>query len=368
MPNTVLEWDKGVKAINMRAVKVLKRDAEKARKRLFEQGLLDFDYEAVSDKSHVYFPLKKSVPSAVKEISGKERILKEGIVGIVEKRLPRNEHKRQLKSALDSELSEEEALLVNRSYDIIGNIAILDLPPGLKMREKKIAQTLMALNKNIRTVLNKSGIHSGEFRTQRLRYIAGEKTKETLYKENNAQLLLDVEKVYFSPRLSTERKRIAGLVRPGERVLVMFSGCGPYPMVISKNTLAKEVVGIEKNRVAHEYALKNAKLNKAGNVRLYCGDVRKIVPKLRQKFDRILMPLPKDADSFLDVALRASKKGTIIHLYLFLDKEELDDSGGRKKLGQLAARYRKRLAFLGMVRCGQYSPSTFRACLDFQIL
>lgn len=345
----------------MRAVKVKTKDAEKARKWLFERGMLDFDYEVGSDKKHIYFPLRKSV-TLDRKIPIKE------IEGIVEKNLSRNEHKRQLKAALGSELSEDETALINRSYDIIGNIAILDLPPELKRKEKKIAKTLMALNKNIKTVLNKSGIHTGEFRTQKLRYVAGEKTKETVYKENNVSLLLDVEGVYFSPRLSTERKRVAGLVGPGERVLVMFSGCGPYPMVISKNTKAKEIFGVEKNRIAHVYGLKNIKLNKASNVSLLCGDVRKIVPKLKQKFDRILMPLPKDADTFLDIALKAAKKGTIIHLYLFIDKDSLDERAGKEMVTKLGVAHKKKLRFLKIVKCGQYSPSTFRACLEFRIL
>ena len=347
----------------MKAAKVARKNAEKARKRLFEMGLLDFDYEVGADKSHVYFPLRRGA------VLGPVPKIKE-IVGVVEKNLPRNEHKRQLKTALDGELSDSEMALINRSYDTIGNIAILDLPNELKKKEKKIGQTLMALNKNIRTVLNKSGIHTGEFRTQKLRYLAGEKTKETIYRENNVALSLDVERVYFSPRLSTERKRVMGLVRPGERVLVMFSGCGPYPMVISKNTLAKEIIGIEKNRVAHEYGLRNIKLNKASNVGLFCGDVRAVVPKLKQKvkFDRIIMPLPKDAETFLDVALGAAKKGTIIHLYLFLDRENLSDEAARMLVQKFGKQYKKRLSFVSLTRCGQYSPNTFRACLDFRIL
>jgi hypothetical protein len=36
--------------------------------------------------------------------------------------------------------------------------------------------------------------------------------------------------------LSTERKRISELVKPGEKVLVMFSGAAPYVCVIAKKT------------------------------------------------------------------------------------------------------------------------------------
>ena len=41
-------------------------------------------------------------------------------------------------------------------------------------------------------------------------------------------------------------------------------------------------------------------------------------------YDRIVMPLPKGAELFLDMAFLASKKGTIIHYYDFLHEDELD--------------------------------------------
>ncbi len=345
----------------MKAVKVKKANAEKAKRLMIEEGIMDLDFSPESEADFVYFPLRKNFANQIP-------LLKKRGLEVTDKRLEKSGSKKQLKPALEGELSKKEMDAMNRSYDVIGSIAILEIPKELKGREKTIAKALLMLNKSVKTVLRKSDIHKGEFRTQKLSYVAGKRTKETVHKENGCLMMLDVERVYFSPRLATERKRVAGLVTPGERVLVMFSGCGPYPLVISKNTLAKEIVGIEKNRVAHEYALKNIMLNKTGNVRLFCGDVRKEVPKLKERFGRIIMPLPKDADNFLDTAFLASRKGTIVQLYLFIDKEELEADGGRARVGLLSARYGRRLKYIGLVRCGQYSPSTFRACLEFQIL
>ena len=234
----------------------------------------------------------------------------------------------RLREALKDKLNEKELSILKTGFDTIGSIAIIEIPPELVKKEKAIANELIGIHKNIVTVAKKVGIHSGEFRLQKLKVIAGKKTKETEYKENNVRLLLNVEKVYFSPRLSTERKRIMEKVKPGETVLVMFSGCGPYVCVIAKNTKAKEVYGVEINPIAHEYAEKNLLLNKIRNARLFLGDVRKIIPKLKKKFDRILMPLPKGAENFLDVALRAGKKGTIIHFY---DFEHENDIPGKRR-------------------------------------
>ena len=86
------------------------------------------------------------------------------------------------------------------SYDIIGDIAIV------KIKDKKIANSISKKNKNVKTVLYKSDIHKGKYRTQKLEYLAGEKKKkETVYKENNVIIKLNVEKVYFSPRLANEK-------------------------------------------------------------------------------------------------------------------------------------------------------------------
>ena len=368
----------------MKAAKVARKEAEKLRRFLMKAELIDFDYEAEADTNFVYFPLK-----AGRIHKASQKKLENRFVS-VERKFKKNVMRGELKEALSSELSGKELALLNRSYDVVGSIAILDIPSELKGRERVIAKTLLRLKNNIRTVLNKSGIHKGEFRTQKLAYILGERTKETIHKENDALIKLDVEKVYFSPRLSTERKRIAGLVRPGENVLVMFSGCGPYPLVIAKNTRAGRIMGIEKNKVAHEYALKNLELNKIRNVDFVLGDVREIVPRLRERFDmsemhsisehaqkhasgfspavfdRIIMPLPKEADTFLDTSFKVAKRGTVIHLYLFLEKDGFE--AGKTKVREIARENNVRIKFLGLTKCGQYSPTTFRCCIDFVVL
>ncbi len=186
-----------------------------------------------------------------------------------------------LKQILKGKLTKDELKLVPSSFDVVGSILIFsDFPKELEKKEKIIANTLINELKNVKTVCKKTKKYSGKYRTPKLKIIAGEKTKETLYKENNVTLKLDVEKVYFSSRLSNERLRISKLVKPNEEILVMFSGCAPYPCVIAKNTKANSIIGIEINHIAHKYALENIKINKITNVSLYCGNVNNIVPKL----------------------------------------------------------------------------------------
>ena len=271
-----------------------------------------------------------------------------------------------LKDALKGKLTAKQLSVLVRSFDSIGGIAIIEIPKELEKKQKLIAETLLNLHKNIKTVAKKEGIHKGVFRTQKLKIIAGERTKESEYKENNVRLKLNAEKVYFSPRLGTERKRVMEQVKKGEKVLIMFSGCAPYVCVIAKNTKAKEVVGIEINPAAHKYAEENIRLNKLSNVRLYKGDVRKVIPKLREKFDRIAMPLPKGGENFIGVALKAAKKGGLVHFYDFLHEDCFGLA--REKIKAACKKAKKKCKILRTVRCGQFGPRIYRICVDFRVL
>ncbi len=270
------------------------------------------------------------------------------------------------KQLLKNKLTEKQLGLLPSSYDIVGSILIFsDFPSQLIKKEKTIANALLELHKNIKTVCKKTKKYSGKYRLPKLKIIAGEKTKETTYKENNVTLRLDVEKVYFSSRLSSERKRIYQMVKPKESVLVMFSGCGPYPIIISKNSRPKEIYGIEINPTAHKYAEENVKLNKIENIRLFKGDVNKVLTKINKKFDRILMPLPKGAESFLPLALTKIKKNGIIHFYDFLAEDEL--SKAKEKINKACKTTKKKCRILKIVKCGQFSPRKYRVCADIKI-
>jgi len=271
-----------------------------------------------------------------------------------------------LRDILSKKLTKKELSSLKTSYDVVGDIAILEIPPGLRKKEKIIGETVLKLHKNIKVVCKKAGIHSGRFRLQKLKIIAGDKRKETIYRENNVQLKLNPEEVYFSVRLSNERKRIAKLIRKKELVLVMFSGIAPYPIVIARNSKAAQIYGVELNKKAHSYALENLKLNKVNNVFLFQGDVRRIVPKLYKVFDRIVMPLPKGADTYLDVALKVARKGTMIHLYDFLQEKEI--SGKRDKIREICKINTKQIKIINTEKCGQYSPYTYRVCFDIRVM
>lgn len=275
--------------------------------------------------------------------------------------------KQNLKYYLKDKLSKKELELVPSSFDMVGDIMIFsEFPKELVKKEKLIGNIILQNYHHVKTILKKTKKYSGKFRTPKLKVIAGEKRKETVCRENSVLIKLDVEKVYFSARMSSERKRIAEQIKPNESILVMFSGCGVYPLVIAKNTNCKEVYGIEINPIAHKYALENITINKLENkIKLFVGDVRKAMPKIKKKFDRILMPLPKSGEGFLDLSLKYIKKGGVIHFYDFLHEEEFFKAGEKiKKACQIS---RKKYKILRTVKCGQYSPRFYRVCVDFSV-
>ena len=270
----------------------------------------------------------------------------------------------RLKELLKSKLTKKQFEKLPNAYDIIGDIIIINIDPVLRSREKLIAESLLETHPNIKVICKKQDIHKGKYRTQKLKVIAGEKRKETIHRENNIMLKLNVETSYFSPRSGNERKRIAEQVKKGENILVMFSGIAPLPVVLAKNTEAKHITAVELNPKAHKYAVENIKLNKITNVELINADVRKA--KLKDKFDRILMPLPKTGEQFLPLALAYSKKGTIIHYYDFLMEDEFEQE--KNRIREICRTNKKNCRILEIVKCGQYKPYVFRTCTDIQII
>jgi len=273
--------------------------------------------------------------------------------------------KKNLRYYLKDKLKNDELELVPSSFDVVGNILIFsEFPKELLKKEKIIGETILKNYPRIKTVLIKTKKYSGKFRTPKLKVIAGENRKETIYKENDVFIKIDVEKVYFSPRMSSERKRISELIKPNESVLVMFSGSAVYPLVMAKNSKCKEVYGIEINPVAHKYAKENIKKNKLENkIKLFLGDVKKVMPKIKKKFDRIIMPLPKGGENFLGLALKYIKNKGLVHFYDFGHEDEMYKAG--EKIKAACQKSGKKPKIIKTIKCGQYSPRFYRICVDF---
>ncbi len=228
-----------------------------------------------------------------------------------------------LKKTLEDVLSEKESEELFSAFDQVGDIIIVRIPDSLLSKKEIIGKTLLEQVKTAKSVFYQSSSVEGDFRTRALEILAGENKTETEYKEFGCRFIVDVEKAFFSPRLSTERDRIADLVQEGETVINMFGGVGMFSIIMAKRKKCT-VYNIDINPIASKLCEKNIELNKlAGKVISIQGDAAKIVEeKLKDKGDRVLMLLPERSDEFLDSAIFAAKNNGIIHYYSHIHADE----------------------------------------------
>lgn len=257
------------------------------------------------------------------------------------------------------------------SFDILGSrngaVAVVEIPEGLAAYEKEIAEAIQAVHKNVRSVLSKDSEREGEYRLRSLRLIAGDPDTEVVHKESGCRFKLDPQLMYFSTRESTERERIVEKVQPGEDVLVMFSGVSPIAICIAKRHPDVTVTAVEINPEAHRYAVENTRLNKvADRVKLILGDVREVCPYLNTVFDRVLMPLPKGAHMFLDVAVPMVKPGGVLHLYHWAPEDDLFTEAQRL-VAEAADEAGRRAEFIGSEKVSLYSPRVYKVRVDMVI-
>ncbi len=251
------------------------------------------------------------------------------------------------------------------NYDVVGNVAIVKFAREDKLKEKKkYAEKFLKEHKAVRTVLEKANKFSGRLRTQATRWLAGEKTKEALYKENGCVFRLNVDSCYFSPRLAAERLEVAKMVKKGENVLVMFGGVAPFAIVIGKHSRAARIVSVELGRECSKYALENVKRNKLTNVEIVQGDVRRKVPLLG-KFDRVVMARPNLRDSFLDLGFGAVRKGGVIHYYGFHPLDEREEMISMVQ-GE-ALRAGRRIKILRVKKAGEIGTKKYRFRVDLKV-
>ena len=269
------------------------------------------------------------------------------------------------------------------SYDIIGEIAIIELDS--LSSAAGMAREIMRTHSRVKTVLQKTGERVGEFRLRKMRVIAGKDT-ETIHREHGFRFSLDPTKVYFSPREATEREKVAGMVKPGETVMVMFAGVGPFGIVIAgKQPGVKKVYQVEINPAGFGYMKQNIIMNKLSHkVVPILGDARDACKRYTGLCDRVLTPLPREAHEFLDSALSCLKPRGIIHFYsvgrhakglkgkaadkrLFGEAESILRDSARKAGPKGTPDGRRSVKVLARRRVLPFSPGSWKICIDAEV-
>lgn len=327
-----------------RGIKVKRSCGERFRKALVETGAFDAKRKIHSDDSNIFLP----VHDVDDEVAARLRMISD--FEFLETEFLPEEHFP----------TPEELLGFRPSFEIVGDIAIAEVEEA---DAERVASALMAANRSIRTVIVPISDVEGEFRTRRFRHVAGEERTVTVHKEHGLRYRIDLQGAYFTPRLGTERLRVAKQIRRSDTVLDMFAGVGPFALLMAKK--GARVIAMDKNPVAAKYMRENAHLNKIENIEILEGDANELALRYADSADHVIMNLPHSASQFLIPAMKAAKSGGIVHYYAISPEDAL--YGDWTKIMQAAERIgaRAEVVYQGVVR--SYAPHRLNVVIDFRV-
>jgi len=256
-----------------------------------------------------------------------------------------------------------------KSIDIIGQVAIIEIPLELQEYKVQIGEAVLDVNSKVHTVLAKAGPISEKYRIREFEIIAGKGETITTHKEFGCIYRIDIRKVYFSPRLSFEHERVASQVKEGETVLDMFAGVGPFSILIAKMVGKVQVYAIDANQDAVKFLNENIALNKVqGKVTPILGDAGTIVKEhFVGKVDRAIMNLPEQSLGFVGSACMALKPiGGIVHYYSFaVGPDPLGKA--REDLEQSVLKAGRKISFLNARPVKSTAPYEWQVAIDAKI-
>lgn len=262
-----------------------------------------------------------------------------------------------LRDAMRGEIDEPLLQMVPKRFDYIGDVAIISIPVELSAYKEIIASKLCSMRGNTKAVLNKVSKLEGEHRVADFELLLGE-SAETIHRENGYIYKLDVKKVFFNPRLYSERRRIASKVVPGENILIPFAGVGPFVLPVAGK--GAKVNAVEINPYACACLKENLRINRLeGQVMVIQGDFEEVsqinnsikksektsnmdlmfsftrlplslVAENQQElqvsdtgFDRAIVPTPYGMDHCLTEIVNLVRKGGSIHFYTFKAESQI---------------------------------------------
>ncbi|WP_461462449.1 class I SAM-dependent methyltransferase [Methanobrevibacter sp.] len=359
----------------MKCLKISLPAVDEVRKIIMDMEVMDMDHRIKPEKVYGYIGITspisdETIEDMKKEVLKVEKVVKlldgkELEIEVVEKDLeliPRYPH--SVREMLEGKLTEEEFTTLRNAFDIIGRVVIVEIPENLLKHKQLIGETTLEFTKRDSVYMKKSAI-KGVTRVREIEFLCGKDNPITIHKEQKIRLKLDVSKVYFSPRLTSERKRIREICNDGENILDMFCGVGPFPIVIgSKNKV--DITAVDINEIAIKYLKENIKLNKLkANITPICGDINKVADNqlAGEKFDRIIMNLPGTSYNFLDTAFDLIKDKGIIHYYEFA--HSCDE--GKEKLEKKAALHNMHIKIEDCHKVRSTSPGMWQMAFDCRV-
>lgn len=324
-------------------LKIHRNQGETFRRELVELGIFDRERKIRSDGDRLYLPVLDLNQETL------ENLASLGDFEVVETEF----------EVAERNATVEEVLGRRAHFEVVGDVAILNSP------DREEASAIMAVHKNVLTVISPLTPVEGEYRTRRFQHVAGERKTVTLHKEHGLRYQIDLENAYFTPRLGTERLRVAKLVGPGDVVFDMFAGVGPFALLLAKR--GAKVVAVDKNPDAVRLMRENAALNRIDDIEILEGDAATFTTRYECSADHIIMNLPHTAHDFLEHAIRIARDGGVVHYYAISPEEDLygrDTAFIEEAAGAVGAKIK--VLHRGIVR--SYAPHQYNVVIDFEVL
>lgn len=333
------------------AAKVPRAKGEETRQRLRELGLLRLDLRPLAEGSVLLLPVHDRAREAFLGLEFTTAAFE-----AQEQPPPRYQEL--------ARVPEELRALLPSAFDVVGDIIVVKVPDELLAHKAEVGRALLEANKGARTVLLDRGV-AGRERVRQVEVLAGEANTVAEHVENGLRLRVDLATCYFSPRLATERQRVAEQVQQGEVVLDLFAGVGPFSVLMAKLGNAQRVYAVDVNPDAVRYLEENARRNKVEDkVRAILGDAAAIAPTLRGQCDRVLLNLPHTADQYWEAALLACKPRAVLHHHKILPRGA--ERAHARELAERAAAQGWDAQLRAAREVRLYSPTQSHFALDFE--
>ena len=345
------------------AIEVPLQRAQTILSMLREAELINTELELCRTNKTLMVPLKQlpsnQIISHIRELNASAIITTQRFVE--SPRPPRN-----LVEAVNSQIPLNLLEYLPRSYDIIGDIAIVDLAEPIQPFATTIGKAIQQINPHIRLVVRKLGVVSGTYRIRNLEILVGTGCTETEHREYSCRYVLDLSTVYFNPRLSSERMRVAKQVRFDETVVDMFAGVGPFSILIAKMHSNARVYACDINPAAVKYLKQNIILNRLEDrVMPIFGDAGKLGQEgVVSQANRVIMNLPSKAETYLPAALNLLGAEGTIHYYTFASRNDcVDDIRlNVQDVIQNAGRIVRSFSFVDVIR--EIAPGRVQIAID----
>ena len=329
-------------------VVVPRERGEEIRRRLVGLGVLHKHLRIVREGDRLFIPTTARVDL---DFPTEQREFGEGFVAI-----------RSYKDVVDVPESLRRSL--PSSFDVIGDIAVLKIPSEMQRYRGEIGRAILRWNPTLQVVVEDRGV-KGERRVRSIDVIAGERRTTTVHTEHGLRYAVDLAQAYFSPRLASERQRIANQVLAGEVVADPFAGVGPYAILIAKRRRPKIVHASDVNPAAVALLRANVGANRIDRVATYEGDARQILEQIRP-VDRVILDLPHTAFDHLGHSFAALGARGVVHVYRIL--ERADERAAADRIRAIAAQAGLEVMDLRLHTVRAYSPTQQRVAFDVTVV